>query len=104
MLEIFKQFKMKLNPLKCAFGVSSGQFLGYFMSRRGIEPILTQINTLSQIEELKTVKDVQILVGKVAALSHFISKMFDRCEPFFRNIKQCLALEWGRSKAKHSKS
>ena len=25
--EIFQNFKMKLNPLKCAFGVSSGQFL-----------------------------------------------------------------------------
>ena len=24
--EIFKQFRMKLNPLKCTFGVASGQF------------------------------------------------------------------------------
>lgn len=31
--EIFKQFKMKLNPLKCAFGVSSGQFLGHIVSK-----------------------------------------------------------------------
>jgi hypothetical protein len=35
--ETLKQYKMKLNPAKCAFGVSSGKFLGYMVSSRGIE-------------------------------------------------------------------
>jgi hypothetical protein len=33
--EVFKmlnQYRMKLNPTKCAFGVSSGKFLGYMVS------------------------------------------------------------------------
>ena len=28
---------MKLNPAKCLFGVSSGKFLGFMISQRGIE-------------------------------------------------------------------
>lgn len=28
---------MKLNPGKCAFGVSAGKFLGFMVSQRGIE-------------------------------------------------------------------
>ena len=28
---------MKLNPLKCAFGFSSGKFLGFMVTERGIE-------------------------------------------------------------------
>jgi hypothetical protein len=32
-----KQYGMKLNPAKCTFGVSSGKFLGYMVSSRGIE-------------------------------------------------------------------
>ena len=28
---------MKLNPNKCAFGVSSGKFLGFMVSHKGIE-------------------------------------------------------------------
>ena len=32
-----KQYSMKLNPTKCAFGVSSGKFLGFMVSQRGIE-------------------------------------------------------------------
>ena len=31
------QYNMKLNPNKCAFRVSSGKFLGFIVSHRGIE-------------------------------------------------------------------
>ena len=32
-----RQYQMKLNPSKCAFGVSSGKFLEFMVSQRGIE-------------------------------------------------------------------
>ena len=35
--DTLQQYNMKLNPSKCAFGVSSGKFLGYMVSHRGIE-------------------------------------------------------------------
>ena len=35
--DTLRQYNMKLNPSKCAFGVSSGKFLGYMVSHRGIE-------------------------------------------------------------------
>ena len=35
--ETLRQYKMKLNPSKCAFGVSSGKFLGFMVLQRGIE-------------------------------------------------------------------
>ena len=34
---VLRKFQMKLNPAKCAFGVSSEKFLGHLVSRRGIE-------------------------------------------------------------------
>lgn len=37
MFKILRKYKMKLNPRKCAFGVSSGKFLGYMVNYRGIE-------------------------------------------------------------------
>jgi len=36
---------------------------------------------------------VQSLAGKIAALGRFISKMSDRCKPFFQCIKQSASLE-----------
>ena len=35
--DLLKTYGMKLNPAKCAFGVSAGQFLGFMMTQRGIE-------------------------------------------------------------------
>ena len=37
MFNILRQYSMKLNLSKCAFGVSLGKFLGFMVSQRGIE-------------------------------------------------------------------
>ena len=34
---LLKNYGMKLNPTKCAFGVSTGKFLGFMVTQRGIE-------------------------------------------------------------------
>ena len=35
--QVLKDYKMKLNLTKCAFGVSAGKFLGFIVNSRGIE-------------------------------------------------------------------
>ena len=35
--QILKDYMMKLNPTKCALGVSVGKFLGFIVNSRGIE-------------------------------------------------------------------
>ena len=34
---VLRKYRMKLNPLKCAFGVASGKFLGFMVNHRGIK-------------------------------------------------------------------
>ena len=34
---ILRKYDMKLNPSKCAFGVSAGKFLRFMVSQRGIK-------------------------------------------------------------------
>ena len=36
-LERMRQYRLKMNPLKCAFGVSAGKFLGFIIHEKGIE-------------------------------------------------------------------
>lgn len=38
----------------------------------------------------KTVKEVQKLTGRIAALNRFISKAMNKCLPFFKKLKQAL--------------
>jgi len=40
--EILREYGVKLNPKKCAFGVRSGKFLGFMINSRGIEANLTK--------------------------------------------------------------
>ena len=36
-LECIRKYGLKMNPNKCAFGVSAGQFLGFMVHERGIK-------------------------------------------------------------------
>ena len=77
------QYGMQLNPFKCVLGVNSGKILGFMVNERGIEANPKKIQALIDMGSLISVKEVQSLIGKVAALSRFISKAIDRCLPFF---------------------
>ena len=90
--ETLKQYGMKLNPTKCAFGISSGKFLGYMVSSRGIEANPEKIQAILEMKSLKTTKQLQQLTGRVAALSRFISRSTDKCILFFTILRK--AFEW----------
>jgi hypothetical protein len=68
-----KQYGMKLNLVKCAFRVSSGKFLGYMVSSRGIEANPKKIQAILEMHSPKTMKQLQQLTGRIAALNRFIS-------------------------------
>ena len=90
--ETLRRYKMKLNPSKCAFGVSSGKFLGFMVSQRGIEANPDKIQAILDMEPPKNIKEVQSLIGRVAALNRFVSKATDKCLPFFKILRK--AFEW----------
>ena len=86
--DTLRSYNMKLNPRKCAFGVTAGKFLGFMVSQRGIEANLDKIRIIVEIAPLKNVKEVQSLNGKAAALNRFVSRETDKCLPFFRMLKK----------------
>lgn len=42
--QILKKYNMKLNPSKCSFGIDSDQFLGFIVTKRGIEANSCQLD------------------------------------------------------------
>ncbi|CAL8137244.1 unnamed protein product [Prunus armeniaca] len=57
------------------------------ISQRGIEANPEKIQAILDMTIPKTVKDIQSLTKRVAALTRFISKATDRCAPFFKALK-----------------
>ena len=86
--QILKEYNMKLNPAKCAFGVLAGKFLGFIVNNRGIEANLDKIRVVLDMPPLSNIKEVQRLTGSIAAQSRFVSKASDKCQPFFQVLKK----------------
>ena len=90
--QILREYNMKLNPVKCAFGVSARKFLGFIINNRGIEANLDKIKAVLDMPPSSNIKEVQRLTGRIAALSRLLSKASDKCQPFFQVLKK--AFQW----------
>ena len=90
--DTLRSYNMKLNLGKYAFGVTAEKFLGFMVSQRGIEANLDKIQAIMEMAPLRNVKEVQSLNGKIAALNRFVSRVTDKCLPFFRTLKK--SFEW----------
>ncbi|GJV68404.1 hypothetical protein Tco_1483913 [Tanacetum coccineum] len=78
---------MKLNPKKRSFGVEEGKFLGHFITKKGIKANPSKVKAITYLQPSKTLKDIQSLNEKLAALSRFLSKGADKSLPFFKTLK-----------------
>lgn len=50
--ERIRKYNLKMNPLKCAFGVSSGKFLSFVVKHRGIEVDPAKIRAILEMPPL----------------------------------------------------
>ena len=85
---------MKLNPSKCAFGVSASRFLGFMATQRGIEVNLAQLKAILESPTPASRKGVQQLIGQLAALGWFISRFTDHLQTFFITLKGANQAGW----------
>ncbi|XP_075640353.1 uncharacterized protein LOC142612114 [Castanea sativa] len=91
---VLRKYKLRLNASKCSFGVGSGKFLGYIITHRGIEVNPDQIKAVLGLHSPRNPKEVQKLVGMIAALNRFISWSADRCRPFYRLLHKWKDFRW----------
>jgi hypothetical protein len=82
------------NPEKCVFGVPRGMLLGYIVSQRGIEPNLKKVTTLEWMGPIRDLKGVQKVLGCLAALSRFISRLDEKGLPLYRLLKKHEHFSW----------
>nr|XP_027083607.1 uncharacterized protein LOC113705903 [Coffea arabica] len=93
-LGILRESRMRLNPKKCTFGVRSGRFLGFLVSRDRIRANSDMFQTIMDMAPPRSVKEVQRLTGRMAALNRFLSRSAVRGLPFFRVPKAPKDFQW----------
>jgi hypothetical protein len=82
-----REYRWKLNPNKCVFGVPSGKLLGFIISHHDIEANPVKISTITKMKAPTCIKDVQKLTGCMAALNRFISEHGEWGLPFLKLLK-----------------
>nr|CAN82734.1 hypothetical protein VITISV_028708 [Vitis vinifera] len=91
---LLRKYGMKLNPSKCAFGVSASKFLGFMVSQRGIEVSPDQVKAVIETPPPRNKKELQRLTGKLVALGRFIARFTEELRPFFLAIRKAGTNGW----------
>jgi hypothetical protein len=86
--------RTKLNPNKCVFWVTAGKLLSILVSCRGIEANPEEIRAIEAMRPPTRIKDVQKLMGCLATLSRFISRLAERALPFFKLLRKSGPFVW----------
>ena len=95
--ERLHRYQLKMNPMKCAFGVTFGKFLGFIVRYRGIEIDRSKIDAIQKMPEPRNIHELKSLQGKLAYIRRFISNLAGRCQPFSRLMKKDVPFKWNEA-------
>jgi hypothetical protein len=103
-LEYTRKHGLKMNPNKCAFGVSAGRFLSFLIHERGIKVGQKSISVIDNIKAPTNKKELQSLIGKINIIRRFISNLSERIQPFtpLLKLKADQKFVWGEEQQKAS--
>ena len=92
--ERIKEYRMRLNPQKCTFGVTAGKLLGFLVSDRGMEVDPSKIKAILEIPPFKSKKEIKGFLGQLQYISRFIVKLTCTCELIFKLLRKNEPYEW----------
>ena len=67
-----RKYKLRMNPMKCAFEVSTRKFLGFLVHHRGISVDPTKVTAITTMKRPTTVKELKSFRGRVSYIRRFV--------------------------------
>ena len=86
--ERIKEYRLRLNPQNCAFGVTIGKLLGILVRDRGIEVDPSKIKAILEMPPPKSEKEIRGFLAQLQYISLFIAKLTSTCEPIFKLLRK----------------
>jgi hypothetical protein len=87
-------YKLKMNPLKCAFGVAAGKFLGFLVHQRGIDVDPTRASAIASMKPPTTHKELKSFLGKLSYIRRFIPGLAAVTATFAPLLKKGVPFCW----------
>jgi hypothetical protein len=90
-------YGLKMNPRKCAFGESTGKFLGFIIHEHGIGIDPDRIKSIRNVGPPTCKPKMQKFLGKVNYLRRFISNLVGKTDAFtpILRLKNDVEFTWG---------
>jgi hypothetical protein len=97
-----RRYGLKMNPRKCAFGVSAGKFLGFIIHEHGIEIDPNRIKSIRNVGPSTCKVEMQKFLGKINYLWRFISNLARKIDAFtpILQLKNDAEFTWGQNNRK----
>uniref|UniRef100_A0A2N9HJD4 RNA-directed DNA polymerase n=1 Tax=Fagus sylvatica TaxID=28930 RepID=A0A2N9HJD4_FAGSY len=81
-------YKLKMNPLKCAFGVSAGKFLGFLVHNRGIDVDPAKASAIATMRPPTSHKELKSFLGRESPSIGLrsVKKLFERIQAIMTKL------------------
>ena len=90
-----RKYKLCMNPMKCAFGVSTRKFLGFLIHHRGISVDLVKATAIATIRRPTTVKELKSFLGRVSYIRRFMLGLASVTSSLSKLLKKGVEFTWG---------
>ena len=84
-------YKLRMNPLKCAFGVTAGKFLGFLVQQKGID---VEVQAITTMKPLATLTELKSFLGKLSYIWRFIPGLAALTAAFAPLLKKGRPFRW----------
>ena len=88
------EYRVSLNPKKCAFAVIEGKLIGHIVSKDGIRIDPKRVMAIDKIPKPKNVKGIQSFFGQVNFLRRFVTNFAEISRPISKMLKKGKEIKW----------
>ena len=96
--QVFKrcrEYKLRMNPMKCAFGVSIGKFLGFLVHHRGISIDPAKVTAIATMKSPTTIRELKSFLGRVSYIRRFVPGLASVMCGLSKLLKKGTEFTWG---------
>ena len=95
-----RKYKLRMNPVKCAFRVSAGKFLRFLIHHKGISVDPAKATAIATMKRPTTVKKLKSFLGRVSYIRSFVSRLASVTSKLSKLLKKGAEFTWGTEQHK----
>ena len=89
-----RKYKLHMNPMKCAFEVSVGKFLGFLVHHRGINVDPAKVTAITTMKRPTIVRKLKRVLGRVSYIRRFVPRLASVTSGLSKLLKKGVEFTW----------